>query len=133
MTQQALPPSVDQQLAAARTATAQAIVRIGELEALGNAQRATIAQLEQERDALQKELDATSEEYAAIGREWLHVLDTLIEDAKVQYATAQDMDRRDLCFFWAGKQAGLRHLRTLAEEDAALLRAALAGRAGGGE
>ena len=56
---------------------------------------------------------------AKIGREWLRVFDALIEDAKVQYATAQDMDRRDLCFFWAGKQSGLRYLRTLAEEDIA--------------
>ena len=109
MTTQAHPPSVDQQLADARTATAVAEQKAAHWQGVADAQRAEIEELKGE----------TATARAKIGREWLRVFDALIEDAKVQYATAQDMDRRDLCFFWAGKQSGLRYLRTLAEEDIA--------------
>lgn len=49
---QSLPPSLDQQLADARTAVAVHIQRITELEAVVQAQREEITRLEKELDAL---------------------------------------------------------------------------------
>jgi predicted RNA-binding Zn-ribbon protein involved in translation (DUF1610 family) len=59
MTTQALPPSVDQQLADARIASAQAQVRITELEAIVVKERARAVRAERERDALKEQIGET--------------------------------------------------------------------------
>jgi hypothetical protein len=57
------------------------------------------------------------EDRAAIAREWLYIIDTLIDDTAAKYDEVQDMGRRDLCFFYAGKRSALDHFRELALGD----------------
>lgn len=56
---------------------------------------------------------------SVIGREWLTIIDVLIEDTAKKYNEAQDMGRDDLRFFYAGKRSCLNYFRELAESDIA--------------
>jgi hypothetical protein len=132
MTQQALPPSVDQQLADARTASAQAQVRIAELEAIVVKERARADRAVAELKTRTQDFTRLIEEAQTLMRpqaEWEQEI-AAIKQAVIDALTSVDQEQRAGAVF-DNPMLAVSARCALAWID--LDRAALAARAGAGE